>query len=392
MTGADRMRTILFGCANYWSSPIQVGDHHLARQFVRDGWSAAFISHPLTPLHALRRGDDDRRARWDIYRSGGVRDEDGRLWGYVPGALVAPFGRGVLASRWVLRSWHRLTWPRLVARTRREGFGDLDVVYLRDVRQAFWLDVVPHRRSVYRIADNDAGFRSRTPALAEAEAAVARRVDLVVYTARTLEPYVRRLGPRRMEYLPNGVNYDHFAREDLPRPPEYATIPGPIVVYVGSLEEWFDFELVADCAEAMPEVSFVLIGPTGHAAGRLPRRRNLHLLGPRPYADAPTYMYHAAAGMVPFAVHRNPTLVNAVNPLKIYEYFASGIPVVATSWEELRALDAPLHLAGGTDAFIRALRDVLATGADRTSLRRHAAPLDWRAIYTRLRGFLDLDR
>ncbi len=54
---------------------------------------------------------------------------------------------------------------------------------------------------------------------------------------------------------------------------------------------------------------------------------NIHLLGTRPYAQLPAVLRAADAGLIPYA--RN-ALTESVFPMKVYEYLAAGLPVVAT--------------------------------------------------------------
>jgi glycosyltransferase involved in cell wall biosynthesis len=193
--------------------------------------------------------------------------------------------------------------------------------------------------------------------------------------------------PRRMLFIPNGVNYQHF--HDGPRtiPPDYQSLRRPIVVYVGAMDAWFDYELVRHAAAQLTDASFVLIGPARQARARLSGQANIHLLGPRPYADLPPYLHNADVGIIPFDVSSHPELVNAVNPLKLYEYMACGLPVVATAWEELIHLNSPARLATSPAEFVRHLVDVLSTPHDKTVYTRYASQNDWgQRMHTLLAG------
>ena len=61
-------------------------------------------------------------------------------------------------------------------------------------------------------------------------------------------------------------------------------------------------------------------------------------------------------GLIPFV--RN-TLTEAVNPLKLMEYYALGLPVLATRLPELEAIGGPLRLASTAEEFCGNLRDLL---------------------------------
>lgn len=368
---------ILMGCVNYWTSPFQVGSHHYAREFVKAGFDVAFISEPISPLHLAKGMDHDLRERMKLYLTHGQDYCDGRLWAYVPGTLLSPGHRWPLHMQRLHRSWWRLTVPNVVHTTVQRGFEEVDLLYLDSVKHHFWLKRIAARRVVYRMADYNPGFGRFAPALHALERRLIRKADVVVYPSKTLEEHVRALQPKKMVHIPNGVNYSHFEHCPREMPAEYQRLPRPIVVYVGSLDVWFDYALLAETARRLPHVSFVLIGPEGLARQRLPALPNLHLLGRRSYDQVPAYLHHADAGIIPFDVAAHPELVNSVNPLKLYEYLSCGLPVVATEWDELRLLDSPARLCRTRDQFVASLEDVLQTPPPKAYLRAYAASRDW---------------
>jgi glycosyltransferase involved in cell wall biosynthesis len=193
-----------------------------------------------------------------------------------------------------------------------------------------------------------------------------------------LKSYAEGLGARRSLLLPNGVDLEHFSRPAPEPPPEYAALPGPIAVYVGVLPEWFHFDWVARAARELPSLSFVLIGPDETARQHLGGLPNVHLLGFRPYDQVPAYLQHAHVGLMPFDVQRNPEGVDALNPQKLYAYLASGLPVVSSSWEEIRRLNPPARLCETDHEFVVALRESLVSRPDPRELRAYAARFSWR--------------
>jgi glycosyltransferase involved in cell wall biosynthesis len=381
----------LFASSAHWYSPSQIGDHHLARRFVADGWNVAFVSSPISPLHFASRWSRDLRARAAIYRAGGVRDLGGQLWAYVPGALIVPKRSPLLSSAWLHRNWHRLTVPGLGSLLRREGFDEVQLIHIRDPRMLFFLDLVPHKSSVFRLADYDPGFPDGAVAWRHLMAEAAARVDLLAYTARSLEPVVEELAPKARLFLPNGIDFSRFADAGtLPVPPELRGLPRPIAVYVGSLEYWFDFAVLAEVARLRPAVSFVVIGPESAGSRAFPPRENVHFLGSRPYTQIAAYLGHADVGMIPFDVRNHEALVSRVNPLKLYEYLAVGLPVVATDWDELRRIDSPAILCSGPAEFVAGIDRALSDPPDRQRLIEFARARDWRGMYDRLRAALSV--
>ena len=374
-----RRKRLLMASANYWRSPFQVGSHHLARGFARAGWEVAFVSDPISPLHLFGGHVKDVRERYDLYRRHGATDCDGDVWTYVPGALLTPHNRPLLRTRWIGERWAALSWPPLLETLRKRGFGEVDLVYCDSVAHVGWLKEISRHQSFYRVTDCLAGFSKTTAVALDLEKELAGSVDLVVYAARSLEEYVKKLMPKSMAYLPNAVNYAHFGGKSYPAPPEYGAIPGPIALYVGAMDVWFDYRLLNDAAARLPDISFVLIGPDELAKQRLRARPNLHLLGRRPYGELPCYLQHADVGLIPFDVANHMELVNSIHPLKLYEYLACGLPVVAVEWEELTYLKSPAQLCRGTEDFVRAIERAISNPPERSALKSYAAAHDWGA-------------
>ena len=192
-------------------------------------------------------------------------------------------------------------------------------------------------------------------------------VDAMIGTARILTESKR---PRsgRVYYLPQGVNYEHFA---LPRPvpPELEHLPRPRIGFAGGLTTPVDLALLRRVANSYPEGSIVLVGPVGvdEAALDLP---NIHLLGPRSYRDLPAYVQAFDVGIVPYLLNDHTV---AVDPLKLLEYLAVGIPVVATDLPEVRKYSETVAIAATHDEFVAAVGNVLKNPPNTPSQRQAVA-------------------
>jgi glycosyltransferase involved in cell wall biosynthesis len=114
------------------------------------------------------------------------------------------------------------------------------------------------------------------------------------------------------------------------------------------MSSWLDVELLVSVARSLADHQFVLVGPWNIDLSALRGLPNLHILGPRPYADMPSYFRHADVGVIPF---RRTELTDCFNPVKLFDYFAAGLPVVSTDLAEVRRLASPAWLASDAPAF-----------------------------------------
>jgi glycosyltransferase involved in cell wall biosynthesis len=185
--------------------------------------------------------------------------------------------------------------------------------------------------------------------------------------------------------LPNGVDLGHFVRGHYEEPEDLRAIPGPRAMYVGALNHWFDVDLLAHSAAALPDVSFVVIGPTQTDLGPLKRLANVHLLGARPYERVPDYLAHAQVGLIPF---KREERTDSVSSIKLMQYLAVGLPTVSTRWKELERLAPPILLASNKEEFCGMLRRSLAEPAPRGPLVQFARQHSWTAKAETLLGII----
>jgi glycosyltransferase involved in cell wall biosynthesis len=371
--------------------PIRVGGHHFARLFLRMGARVAWCAGPLSPVNFIKR-NDETRARLRLWRRGGAWLEDGRLFAYAPMTLLPYRPYPVFDRPGVARRTLRYTLPGLRTRLLKAGFGRVDILWMSPGSPFLaLLDELPHDLSVYRMSDDTALFPDAPRSFARLEEEALSRCDLVIATARRLERRARSLGARRVMYLPNACEPEPFAAEPLAEPADVATLGRPRAVYAGAIDSWFDADLVAGAARALPRWEFVLIGPVRADLRALAGSPNVRVLGPRPYCDLPAYLRHADAGIVPFRIT---PMTQAIHPIKVYEYCAAGLPVVATPMEETVEMDAPLRLARDAEGFARALEAGLGDGpGERTRRLAYARANTWDGRFERvLSEIADLER
>jgi glycosyltransferase involved in cell wall biosynthesis len=378
----SRAPTAIWCTPHAYRSAAQLGAHHLSARLAARGWNVLVLSNPISPLHVLKWRDENMRPRLrQAVR--GMTVEAPNLRSLLPLTLLPMAGRIGASSRWFLDNWPSFTFPSLRATLRRADFERPDLLVVDGPVGAPLIKRLGPKQSVLRILDRLSGFRGTTRAVLDATADAARQVDLVTYSARELTDEIGSMGPKSAVYLGNGADVRHFA-QPRPSPPSYSSIAKPRVLYVGTMAEWFDFELMATMARQRPNLSFVLIGPAELARRRLPDLPNLHLLGPVAWESLPGFMQHADVGIIPFDAKNHPALVAAINPIKLYEYAAAGLPIVSTAWSELRNLNAPVELVDGADEFLRAIDRALASPKPVAKLNDFAADHDWDRVLDRL--------
>ena len=130
----------------------------------------------------------------------------------------------------------------------------------------------------------------------------------------------------------------------------------------------------------------VLVGPgtpaTEAAVAEFRRREGVAVLGPRPYADVPAYMQGLDVGVIPFRA--SDPYVQGINPNKVYQYLAAGIPVITTPILDLAASAPDLLFAASPADAERSLAVVLDAAPEPSRRRALARPHDWDALAARM--------
>lgn len=224
--------------------------------------------------------------------------------------------------------------------------------------------------TVYDCMDELSAFAGADPALPALERDLMARAALVFTGGCSLYEAKRGQHPD-VHAFPSGVDAAHFApaRGALPDPADQAAIPHPRLGFYGVIDERLDLGLIAAVADLRPDVQLVFVGPTAKIElADLPRRPNLHYLGPKSYAELPAYVANWGAALMPFALNE---ATRFISPTKTPEYLAAGRPVVST------AITDVVHGYGGLQGVaIADTPEAFAAAADR-ALALASTPGAW---------------
>jgi glycosyltransferase involved in cell wall biosynthesis len=168
---------------------------------------------------------------------------------------------------------------------------------------------------------------------------------IVTPSAKIIPPHVPSSKILRTEW---GADTERF-RPDAPgRVPFTRTNTDVVVVFSGAFRAWHGAIHLVDAIRRLrsrgrTEIKAVFIGD----GPELPRVRQaaaaldgITLIGAVPHEDVPAILAACDIGVAPFDVTAHPTLAHEFHwsPLKIFEYMAAGLPVVAPRIERLATI------------------------------------------------------
>jgi glycosyltransferase involved in cell wall biosynthesis len=132
------------------------------------------------------------------------------------------------------------------------------------------------------------------------------------------------------------------------------------VGYMGTYDR-VDMDLIYATAQELTEVDFLLIGPLDQQHQRRAHQKpeNVFILGTKKYVQLPAYVQIFDVGLIPF----KPSMIaDSSDPVKLYDYFSLGKPVVATGGlRELKKFDDGhlLRAAETQDEFVNGINAFL---------------------------------
>ncbi len=160
-----------------------------------------------------------------------------------------------------------------------------------------------------------------------AENALVKRANIILTISQLLEQKLQRYKCSNIHRLPNGLDLARFAHASK-MPPQMSALRHPILGFLGDMpEKVFDVTLVANMAKSHPEWRVVLVGPIAPSFVTKIDDAPLHLLGPVAYDEVPAYLRAFDVGLIPLLENG---VTRAMNPMKIYEYLACGLPVISS--------------------------------------------------------------
>ena len=271
-----------------------------------------------------------------------------------------------------VRRWNRRMVVRAVRRELKEHDIDSPVLMVSYPSGAEAVGGLNERLLIYYIMDQYAELPGvDREYVADLEKILLARADLVFVTSRELQR--EKNGEKAPAVLlPHGVDFEHFhsaVNPQGPAPKELSRLPRPLLGFFGLVAPWVDADLLDHVARAFPQASVVLIGPAWFDRPMASARSNVHWLGPRTYAELPRYAAHFDVGLIPF---RRDRLTSYVNPLKLLEYLALGLPVVSTPLPDLASFKGLVHEAETADDFTDLIGVALAEGTPEHRKERFA--------------------
>jgi len=208
------------------------------------------------------------------------------------------------------------------------------VLFLRHIKLADFVmklrrflqnPVVFEAHEVFHFAVHHERKRDR---IRDLESKVYRSVDGIVSISRTIKEQLASFGvlPEAIHVVHNGVEMEWFTIT--------RRLPGSSICYTGSLYPWKGVDTLIVAMKYLPDEKLLIVGG-GKRMEELKRlaategiAERVSFAGAIPRTEIPGYLSHSKVAVLP----NTPSVPSQFSsPLKLFEYMACGIPIVASA-------------------------------------------------------------
>jgi len=181
------------------------------------------------------------------------------------------------------------------------------------------------------------------------EEQMIKDADLVFIVSDVLLKQALAFNPNSYHIL-DGTVHEIFQPSAEEPPVDMARIKRPIAGYLGSVSERMDTELLEYVSKRYPDVSFVCIGDIHYqrvVLGNLQHCANVYFLGLKPYEELGKYALFFDICILPY----KPLSSTYISPTKIFDYLATGKPIVSIALACLNNFSGVLYAAHTKEEF-----------------------------------------
>lgn len=320
-------KKVLFASHTLMNGPFVVGSHHLAKELSIHN-EVIHLSSPVTPLHFLKWKDKVTKYKLNRSLRKAKYKINDNLIDIVPFSLIP----------WkISRNFYNTSKLNFTCRTmfpsiKDKLYQDIDILIIDQPSFIGIERVINPKITIYRPTDLYTDMEN-DEVIRRAEALIMKKADGLIGTS---EPVLNKISLLNKKVptllLENGVEFEHFNTVK-PEPKEYAHIKGRKAVYMGAIDDRLDMNAILELAKSLTYLNIILIGPYEEKDIRpIKDIKNIYIFGSREYQELPGYLQNADIGLLPLSDHPSN---QGRSPMKLYEYAASGLPVVAKITTEM---------------------------------------------------------
>lgn len=200
---------------------------------------------------------------------------------------------------------------------------------------------------IYDCFDNHIGWKGlySKKVVRKIEIDLLNRANLTLFSSKNLFDASKDYA-NAYKLVRNAADYKHFYIA-----PQKSLIKSNIVLYLGVISDWANIELIETIVDLDKTKEYWFVGPVrNNYLEKIRTKENVKLFGEQPYETLNDFVVKAGCCIIPF--DQNNPLIKSTNPIKLYEYFAAGKPVVSTEMEEVVQYKKNVYIANTPEDFV----------------------------------------
>lgn len=270
-----------------------------------------------------------------------------------------------------------------------------DIIWLTSPLQIDWVQSLTNKILVYDCMDDMLEFpisKELKVKLQIRESTLFNRASIVLSSSAYLKyKLLERYGKREIFVVNNALKAMPSSSDNIKFPihlKQYSQKNQRVkIVYIGTIAQWLDFSLIECILQSNENIEVCLFGPSEIS---IPNVNRLFYYGSIDHELVFPIMEEANILIMPFVVNE---LIKSVNPVKLYEYIASGKPCIAPLYQESQKFQDFVYLYKSESDCLKIISSLLLNGlkSKRTYVecRCFAENNTWNSRVKQIAGLLD---
>ncbi len=236
-------------------------------------------------------------------------------------------------------------------------FRDLDsfqAIYVGYPLYARYIPDTYQGKIIYDCMDNHEALypdRKRVFKVLKQENCLIQRCNLLFASATLLREKVDEIaGYPKSILVRNGVEIKEVCEVKQPACKAHYSL-----CYIGTIAEWFDYEVIRDSLSKMQNIDYQLIGP----ANQKTEHAGIVYHGPIPHHKLGEAIRDYDCLIMPFQVNE---IVASVDPVKLYEYIAFGKCIVSVYYPEIERFKDFVYFYETSEEYVKLLEKLAEEG------------------------------
>ena len=203
----------------------------------------------------------------------------------------------------------------------------------------------------------------------------------IIIPHKSYTKIIPKLHQNKIKIISNGVDYNAFQSKNILLN-LFENISDPIIMYIGAISYWFDYNLVKSMAKELKDIQIFIIGPIGKSSqpnvDNLILQNNITHIPTIPHNEIINYLNYANVCIIPFL---KTELTATILPNKIFEYSAAGKPCVMTNFNNyLNEYNKYLFTSENKEDFLSNIKNNIQSPPPKYKLKKFASMYDWKEI------------